>query len=349
MDIDTFAQHFDRIAGNVTRAVHGKDDVVRLVVTALCSRAHVLIEDVPGVGKSILARAVAQSVDGNLNRVQCTPDLLPGDVTGSSVVDLQSRELRFRPGPVFTNVLLVDEINRATPKTQSALLEAMAERRVSVDGHTHALPDPIVVIATQNPIELAGTYPLPEAQLDRFLFKLSIGYPDLDSELAVARENAHHLAVEELGPVTDTATIVAMHDAAATVEIPEPVERYIVELVRATRHDPAVSLGAGPRASIALFTATRVIAAADGRSSVYPDDVEALLGPVLAHRIVLTPEATLRGETVVDVVARAQTAVSVPLGVGAGANGSGHGTSKRGVDGQRAARVRSTRLRARQD
>lgn len=323
MNPTSFQRGFDRIVDNVTTVVHGKDDVVRLLVAAVCTRGHVLLEDVPGVGKSVLARAVAQSIDGQLSRVQCTPDLLPADVTGSTVVDLATHEFRFRPGPVFANVLLVDEINRATPKTQSALLEAMAERRVSVDGTTRALPDPFVVIATQNPIELAGTYPLPEAQLDRFLFKLSIGYPDLDAELRVARDNAAGLAVDAVGPVTDCATVARLAAAAQEVAVPSSVETYLVELVRATRDDPAVALGAGPRASIGLLAAAKVLAASDGRTSAYPDDVAALVRPVMAHRIILRPDATLRGDTVDAVIERATARVPVPLGVAAAAPADG--------------------------
>jgi MoxR-like ATPase len=317
MDPNAFRRAFDRIVENVTTVVHGKDDVVRLLVAAFCARGHVLVEDVPGVGKSVLARALAQSIDGRLSRIQCTPDLLPADVTGSTVVDLASHEFRFRPGPVFANVLLVDEINRATPKTQSALLEAMAERRVSVDGTTRDLPDPFAVIATQNPVELAGTYPLPEAQLDRFLFKLAVGYPDLDAELRVAAENAAGLAVDAVGPVTDCATVARMAAAAQDVEVPNAVQTYLVELVRATREDPAVAIGASPRASIALLSAARVLAAADGRTSAYPDDVAALARPVMAHRIVLRPDAALRGDTVDAVIDRATARVPVPLGVSA--------------------------------
>lgn len=314
MKITDVADLFQTVHDNVTRVIHGKDEEVRLVLVALIAGGHVLVEDVPGVGKSVLARAVAQSIGGTVGRIQCTPDLLPVDITGASVIDLETREYWFREGPVFANVVLVDEINRATPKTQSGLLEAMAERHVSVDGERWPLPEPFCVLATQNPVELAGTFPLPEAQLDRFLLKLSLGYPDLDSEIVVARENAAGLAVEHVEAVVEGADVLEARAAAATVEVPEVVERHLVELVRATRTDDAVAIGAGPRGSIALLSAGRVLAACDGRDVVYPDDVRALAVPALGHRILLRPDAALAGDTVDDVVARALASVPAPAG-----------------------------------
>jgi MoxR-like ATPase len=247
--------------------------------------------------------------------------MLPGDITGSSIIDTKTMKFVFREGPVFANVLLVDEINRATPKTQSALLEAMAEKNVTVDGVTHALPKPFMVLATQNPVELAGTFPLPEAQLDRFLFKLTMGYPDLEAERQVILGNAKNLEVEGLTPVVGTKDILDMIDFASEVEVTEPVQTYILEITQATRKDPALLLGAGPRASIALLKASKVAAAADGRARVYPEDVKALLRPVLGHRMMLTPDAVLRGEAVDDVLDRVVGQIKPPLGVAA-ANGA---------------------------
>ena len=252
MDMKKFTEVFNTIVDNVNTVIHGKDDVVRLAMVAVIAGGHVLFEDVPGVGKSMLARALGQSMEADVGRVQCTPDMLPGDITGSSIIDTKTMNFVFRPGPVFANILLVDEINRATPKTQSALLEAMAERTVSVDGTTHKLPDPFLVLATQNPVELAGTFPLPEAQLDRFMFKLNMGYPDLEAERLVIRGNAKRLEVENLHAVVSTEDIRAMTDMASDVWICESVETYLLEITHATRSDPACTLGAGPRASIAI-------------------------------------------------------------------------------------------------
>ncbi len=324
MDVRQFKQKFDGIVANVDTVIHGKDDVVRLAMVAICANGHVLFEDVPGVGKSMLARALGQSMRADTSRIQCTPDMLPGDITGSSIIQGRSMEFVFRPGPVFTNILLVDEINRATPKTQSALLEAMAERTVSADGVTHKLPDPFIVLATQNPVELAGTFPLPEAQLDRFLFRLKMDYPNREAERLVMRGNARRLEVETLQPVTSTKEILEMQDAAALIEMPESVESYILDIVGATRTDPALSLGASPRASITLGKASRVMAASDGRESVYPEDVKVLVRPVLAHRLMLTPDAVLRGETVDDVLERLVGRITPPMGLTAASARGGH-------------------------
>jgi len=315
MDSKRFSTTFNKIVDNVNTVIHGKDDVVRLSMTAICAGGHILFEDVPGVGKSMLARALGQSMRADISRVQCTPDMLPGDITGSSVIDTKTMKFVFRPGPVFANVLLVDEINRATPKTQSALLESMAERNVTVDGVTHALPKPFLVLATQNPVELAGTFPLPEAQLDRFLFKLTMGYPDLEAERQVILGNALGLEVEHLEPVIGTKDVLDMIGLAAQVEVTTPVQTFILEIAQATRQEPALLLGASPRASIALLKASKVSAAADGRSRVYPEDVKALLRPVLGHRMMLTPDAVLRGETVDNVLERVVGRIKPPLGV----------------------------------
>jgi len=310
-----FKKRFEKIADNVNSVIHGKEDVVRLALVAACANGHVLFEDVPGVGKSMLARAMAVSMGCTTNRIQCTPDMLPGDITGSSVIEQSAGRMKFvfKPGPVFTNVLLVDEINRSTPKTQSALLEAMAERNVTAEGVTHALPAPFLCLATQNPIENAGTFPLPEAQLDRFLFKLSIGYPDLEAERLVARGNALTLEVENIGAVCNAAEIIDMQRLASEVTIATAVETYILEIVQSTRQDNALLMAASPRATIALFKASKALAAADGRSTVYPEDVKALLTPVLAHRTLLSPEALLRGDSVADVLERTVNRIKPPM------------------------------------
>jgi len=322
MDIKKFKTLFDRISDNVNTVIHGKEDVVRLSLVAICANGHVLFEDVPGVGKSMLARALSQSMNAQTARIQCTPDMLPGDITGSSIIESKTMQLVFKPGPVFTNILLVDEVNRATPKTQSALLEAMAERNVTAEGKSHALPRPFLVLATQNPVELAGTFPLPEAQLDRFLFRLTMGYPSLEAEKLVVRGNAIDLEVEGLGTVCDTEDIQDMIRMAAQVEVTDPVETYAIEITQATRTDPGLVMGASPRASIALLRASRALAAADGRTVVYPEDVKALLRPVLAHRLMLTSDATLRGETVDTILERVTSKVKPPLGVKASSNGA---------------------------
>jgi MoxR-like ATPase len=314
LDVKKFQETFEGVVSNVKRVIKGKDDVIRLALVAMLCEGHVLFEDVPGVGKTMMARALAQSMNALAQRIQCTPDMLPGDITGSNIFDTRKGEFHFRPGPVFANVLLSDEINRATPKTQSALLEAMQERRVTVEGVSHDLPRPFLVLATQNPVELAGTFPLPEAQLDRFMFKLSVGYPDREAELQVVFENAVTLSVESLGPVIDTEFVNAMIAfAAGQVETSTAVGYYIVDLAQATRPEEALTLGASPRAPIALLRASRVLAASDGRSHVYPDDVRHVLRPVMAHRLMLAPDAMLRGDTVDQVLERVVAGVKPPL------------------------------------
>ena len=313
MDAVAFKEAFDAITDNIESVIKGKSDVVRLAVVAIVAEGHILFEDLPGTGKSMLARAISETISASNSRIQCTPDMLPGDITGSSIYRQNEGVFEFQPGPVFTNVLLADEINRATPKTQSALLEAMAERRVTADGTTYELPRPFVVLATQNPVEQAGTFPLPEAQLDRFLFKLSMGYMDRNSEFEVMFDNARQLSIEEIEAVTDLESIDEMIDYASTIEVSPEVGYYIVDLVHATRNDPAIAAGGSPRATIALLKASRVLAASDGRTHVYPDDVRAVLRPVLGHRIILNPDAILRGENVDAALERVTGTVKPPV------------------------------------
>ena len=299
----------------VQQAVVGAEAPLRLLTIALLGEGHALIEDVPGVGKTLLARAFARALGLGFGRVQGTPDLLPTDVTGSSI--LADGSFRFVPGPIFTNVLLVDEINRATPRTQSALLEAMQEHQVSVDGQTRALPVPFLVLATQNPIELEGTFALPEAQLDRFLVRIGMGYPDEAGERAIARR--HRAAAEPLAgipTVLEAATLPELREAVRGITVSDEVEAYLVRLVRATRQHADLQLGASPRSSVALYRAAQASAFLEGRDFVLPDDVAALVVPVLTHRLVVDIDRELRGATAASVLE--EIVGEVPVGVGAG-------------------------------
>src|SRR5213080_28039 len=281
----------DRIAANVSRAVKVPDETLRTVIVALLAEGHVLIEDNPGVGKTALARALARSVDAEYARIQCTADLLPADVVGTNVFNQREARFEFRPGPVFANVVLVDEINRASPKTQSGLLECMQERHVTVDVHTHELARPFIVIATQNPIEYEGTYPLPEAQLDRFMVRVALGYPAPAAEAEMLNEQAGGDRVLELEPVAAVGEVLAAQEAAVRVHASEALRRYVVALLERTRDDPRTELGASPRAGLMLLKAAKALAALEARDHALPDDVQALAPSVLAHRLLLTPDA----------------------------------------------------------
>ena len=291
LDPPAVAELGSRLQANVASAVKAPDAVVRDVLVALLAEGHVLIEDYPGVGKTALARALARSIEAEYARIQCTADLLPADVVGTNVFNQREGRFEFRPGPVFANVVLVDEVNRASPKTQSGLLECMQERHVTVDVHTHELARPFLVLATQNPIEYEGTYPLPEAQLDRFTVRVSLGYPPADAESDMLAEHGDRDRVLDLDPVTDVAEILAAQATAAAVHGSETLRRYIVALLEATRADPRVELGASPRAGLMLFRAAKALAALEGRNHALPDDVQALAPAVLTHRLLLAPDA----------------------------------------------------------
>ncbi|MEO7117871.1 MAG: MoxR family ATPase [Candidatus Limnocylindrales bacterium] len=299
------------LKGAVSQAVVGQDAALRSLATCLLAEGHALVEDVPGVGKTLLARAFAQALALDFGRIQGTPDLLPSDMTGTNI--LQGQQFHFVAGPIFTNVLLVDEVNRATPRAQSALLEAMQERQVSVDGQTRPLPEPFVVLATQNPIELEGTFSLPEAQLDRFLMRIHLGYPGEEEEQSIA--SRYDRAAEPLDAVTavvSAADLAGLIDAARTVHVSAEVESYLVRLVRATRKHPAVTLGGSPRASVALHRACQASALLDGRTFVRPEDVRELAPSVLGHRLVLDIDRQMRGVTVAGVIDEVIAEVSVP-------------------------------------
>jgi MoxR-like ATPase len=291
-------EFIDRVVANVERVIVGKRESIRMLLVAMLCEGHVLIEDVPGVGKTMLARAMALSLGGQFRRLQCTPDLLPNDVTGVSVYNQKEARFEFRPGPVFVNVLLADEINRATPRTQSALLEAMQEQQVTVDGVTHPLPRPFLVMATQNPIEYEGTFPLPEAQLDRFLIRLTLGYPAAGDEKTLLINLRREHPILGLGEVADCAELLELQKKVWDVHLDDTLQEYIVRLIGRTRAHPDLALGGSPRASLSLYKTAQALAGISGRDHVLPDDIKAMAPAVLAHRLVLRPEAELRGRTV---------------------------------------------------
>ncbi len=302
MDLANVQKEAESIVANVEKVIVGKKPVVELTLVALLSQGHALVEDVPGVGKTMLARSIACSIGCTFKRVQFTPDLLPSDVTGVSIYNQKSQEFEFRPGPIMANIVLADEINRATPKTQSALLESMDEHQITVDGVTYAIPRPFIVLATQNPIEYEGTFPLPEAQLDRFLMRISLGYPALVDELEILTRQQYRHPIEELGQVASVDTLLAMQEAIKAVHLSAEIQEYIVALVKATREHDSVYLGASPRASLGLYRTGQARAAILGRDYVTPDDVKALAQPVLAHRLIISPSARIRGVTAPMVV-----------------------------------------------
>ena len=311
-ELTWFGERFAAVSDNIEYVIQGKRETVELVASCLIAGGHALIEDVPGVGKTLLAKSLARSIDCSFQRIQFTPDLLPSDVTGVSVWDREAGDFIFRPGPVFANVILGDEINRASPKTQAALLEAMEERQVTVDGTTRTLGPPFIVIATQNPIEHEGTYPLPEAQLDRFMMRLTMGYPARTKELEMLDTHGERSTFEDLRPVVHAEDIVRMSDIAQHVHVADVVKGYIIDIAEATRAEPDLLLGASPRASLYLQRAARTTAAVAGRDYVAPDDVKSMIGPVFNHRLIVRPEAQMRGVGVDQILEGVTQSVAVP-------------------------------------
>jgi MoxR-like ATPase len=313
--MDDLAASFDKIRVNIERVIEGKSEVIRLALIALLAEGHLLIEDVPGVGKTMLAKALARSIDCSVRRIQFTPDLLPSDVTGVSVYHQERGDFEFKPGAIFANIVLGDEINRASPKTQAALLESMEERQVTVDGVTYHLGVPFMVIATQNPIEHEGTYPLPEAQRDRFMLELAIGYPTRQAEIEILETHGRSATLlADLEPVADAPTVAEMIERCrTTIHVADTLKRYIVDLVRATRDHADLALGASPRAALSLLRAARAAAATSGRDYVVPDDVKELVTPVIAHRLITAPEAQMIGRTAADVLADIVEYVPIPI------------------------------------
>jgi MoxR-like ATPase len=313
-DLDTLNKVVERVRGNIKRVIEGKPDVISSAVTALLAEGHVLIEDVPGVGKTMLAKSLARSIDCSVRRIQFTPDLLPSDVTGVSVFNQNTREFEFRPGGVFANIVVGDEINRASPKTQSALLECMEERQVTVDNTTYTLESPFMVIATQNPIEMEGTYALPEAQRDRFMVRLSVGYPVEAAEIAMLDSHTMSSPLDDLEPVTDAVEIRKLIGIVTQVHVSQPVQRYTVALAAATRRSSELALGASPRATLHLLRAAKASAAIQGRDYVLPDDVLGLAASVLTHRLLPSVEAAMGGRTTASILDSIVASVPVPEG-----------------------------------
>ena len=313
VDVRRIGEAAEKILNNIGKVIVGKRDVVRLVLVALLSEGHLFIEDVPGIGKTMLAKATASSLGAAFKRVQFTPDLLPSDVTGIYYFNQKTSEFEYRPGPIMANIVLADEINRATPRTQSCLLEAMQERQVTVDIKTIALPRPFLVIATQNPIELEGTFPLPEAQLDRFLLKLKLGYPTEDEEGMILQRFQEENPLDNLKAVVEAAELLELQKLCRKVHVSESVRSYIVNITQATRSHAGIKLGASPRASLSLYLGVQSLAAIEGRNYVIPDDVKALATPVLTHRLIVKAETGLRGQTAESIVADVLSHVPVPV------------------------------------
>ena len=311
-DLELLTDVTTRIRTSIERVIEGKEEAVRTAIVVLLAEGHLLIEDVPGVGKTMLSKALARSIDCTVRRVQFTPDLLPSDVTGVSVFNQVTREFEFRPGAVFANLVVGDEINRASPKTQSALLECMEERQVTVDGTTYVLESPFMVVATQNPIEMEGTYPLPEAQRDRFMARISMGYPDAGAEMVMLADHAGQDPLDALAPVSTATEVRALIDMVRRVHVSDPVRQYVVDLVNATRRSPDLRLGASPRASLQLLRSAKAQAALSGRDYVLPDDVQRLAQHVLAHRLLLTAEAQIARRATDGVVESVLRSVPVP-------------------------------------
>ena len=312
LDVQAVRTVGERIAANIDRVIDGKRDTVRLGVAVLLAEGHLLIEDVPGVGKTMFAKALARSIDCSVRRVQFTPDLLPSDVTGVSIYNSEERDFEFKPGPVFANIVVGDEINRASPKTQSALLECMEERQVTVDGITYPLESPFLVLATQNPIDMEGTYPLPEAQRDRFTARISMGYPDRRAEIQMLSEHAALDPLDSLQPVSDSREVRALIGGVRAVHVAEGIKAYAVDLADATRSANEVRLGASPRATLQLLRAAKAWAAMEGRAYVLPDDLQFMLVPVFAHRMLLTADAHVSGRTATDILNDLRRTVAIP-------------------------------------
>ena len=312
-DLNTYADLSRKIIDNINTVIVGKESAIEKAVAALIAGGHILIEDVPGVGKTVLAKSLATTIGCSFRRIQFTPDLLPTDITGVSIYNQDTREFEFKPGPILSQVVLADEINRATPKSQSALLEAMEENQVTVDGTTHLLDRPFIVVATQNPIEYEGTFPLPEAQLDRFLIRVTLGYPEISEELDIIERVEKEHPLSRLASVVTPADIISLQDASISVYVDHVIKQYIVNIVELTRHREQISLGASPRASIGLFHTCKALALIKGRDYVIPDDVKDLATPVLAHRLVLSPAARIAGVNAPQIVSDLLEFVPVPV------------------------------------
>ncbi|NOX62669.1 MAG: MoxR family ATPase [Chloroflexi bacterium] len=313
MSNPTIVQHFvERITANVEQVILGKREAIHQTLLALLCEGHLLIEDVPGLGKTMLARSIARSIGCTFSRIQFTPDMLPSDVTGVSVYNQKTQEFEFRPGPIFAQIVLADEINRATPKTQAALLEVMEERQVTVDGETYIMQKPFLVLATQNPIEYEGTFPLPEAQVDRFIMRIHLGYPDRGHEIAILESQSDHHPIEDIQQVVTVEELRAAQEAVKQIYVDEQVKGYIVSVTASTREHPEVYLGASPRGSLALYKTSRAFAAVQGRDYVIPDDVKALAIPTLAHRIIISPSARIKSVSPDTIVRETLDAISVP-------------------------------------